>query len=313
MVRHFLSLDDFSAAEVLALLDRATELKQLWLSERSCPQIMRNRSIALMFEKQSTRTRVSFEVASYHFGGNALFFSPGDSQLKRGESEADTARILSGMVDMIVTRTSSHQTAVSYAEHASVPVINGLSDAYHPCQLLADLLTMRETIGFIQNAQVAWVGDGNNMCVTWAIAAAMLGFHLRIATPTDFAPSYERLSKYVGGDCIEAVATARDAVQGADVVVTDTWLSMGQEDKTGSRPQAFLPFQVTEELMQIASDDAVFMHCLPAYRGKEVEASVLDGPQSVVWQEAENRLHAQKALIEMLLVNADRSRSSNAT
>lgn len=303
MVRHFLSLEDLDAAEIWALINRAIELKQMWKTDRSCPQIMCNRSIALLFEKQSTRTRLSFEVAAHQLGGDALFFAPADSQINRGESVADTARVLSGMVDLIVTRTSSHQTAETYAEHSSVPVINGLSDAYHPCQLLADLLTMKETIGFIDDATVAWVGDGNNMCVTWASAASLLGFRLRIATPEDYRPNLDSLLDKLNPDCIEYFPTTLEAADCADVVVTDTWLSMGQEDLEGHRPKAFHPFQVTQSVMDKAKPGAVFMHCLPAYRGKEVEAGVLDGPRSVVWQEAENRLHAQKALLEMLLRN----------
>ena len=302
MVRHFLSLEDFEPEEILNLLERAEKLKAMWRTQRLCPQIMRNRSIALMFEKESTRTRLSFEVAAYQFGGNALFFSPGDSQLKRGESTEDTARILSGMVDVIVTRTGSHQTVMTYAEHATVPVINGLSDAYHPCQLLADLLTMKEAIGFIQDAQVAWIGDGNNMCVTWASAASLLGFGLKIATPENYRPNLTELLKRLDESRVEFVSTANEAAKDADVVVTDTWLSMGQDDSEGNRPRTFQSFQVNDDVMERAASGAIFMHCLPAYRGKEVSASVLDGPQSVVWQEAENRLHAQKALIEKLLV-----------
>ncbi len=301
MDRHFLSLEDFEAEEILNLLERAEKLKTMWRTQRLCPQIMRNRSIALMFEKESTRTRLSFEVAAYQLGGNALFFSPGDSQLKRGESAEDTARILSGMVDVIVTRTGSHQTVMTYAEHATVPVINGLSDAFHPCQLLADLLTMKESIGFIQDAQVAWIGDGNNMCVTWASAATLLGFNLKIATPEIYRPNLAELLTQLDDSRVEFVSTANEASKNADVVVTDTWLSMGQDDSEGNRPKAFQSFQVNDDVMEQAASGAIFMHCLPAYRGKEVSASVLDGPQSVVWQEAENRLHVQKALIEKLL------------
>lgn len=299
MVRHFLSLEDLDAAEIWVLINRAGKLKKMWKADRSCPQVMRNRSAALLFEKPSTRTRLSFEVAAHHLGGDALFFAPADSQIDRGESVADTARILSSMVDLIVTRTSSHKTAETCAEHSSVPVINGLSDACHPCQLLADLLTMVETIGFIDNAEVAWIGDGNNMCATWASAASMLGFNLRIATPEEYRPdvgvSLENSAR------VSFVSTTFEAAEGADVVVTDTWLSMGQEDLEGRRPQAFQSFQITESVMDRAKPDAIFMHCLPAYRGKEVESGVIDGPRSVVWQEAENRLHAQKALMEMLL------------
>ena len=301
MTRHFLSLEDFEPDEIRAVIDRAAELKAMWYEARQCPSIKPNLVIALMFEKASTRTRLSFEVAAYHFGGDALFFAPGDSQLKRGESAADTARVLSGMVDLIVTRTGTHQTVSTYAEHATVPVINGLSDAYHPCQLLADLLTMKETLGFIEGARVAWIGDGNNMCVTWASAASLLGFDLRIATPDGYQADLNPLLQCLDPKRIQYFSNPHDAARDVNVVVTDTWLSMGQEDHAAKRPQAFEPFQVTDEVMDKAAPDAVFMHCLPAYRGKEVAASVLDGPQSVVWQEAQNRLHAQKALMEMLL------------
>lgn len=301
MVRHFLSLEDFEPNEIRMVIKRAAELKRMWTTKRECPPIKNNLTIALMFEKASTRTRLSFEVAAYHFGGNALFFAPGDSQLKRGESAADTARILSSMVDLIVTRTGAHQTAQTYAEHASVPVVNGLSDAYHPCQLLADLLTMQETIGSIAGTRVAWIGDGNNMCVTWASAASLLDFDLRIASPDGYQADLDQLLKHLNPERIQFFASPHDAARDADVVVTDTWLSMGQEDFDQLRPQAFQSYQVSASVMDIAASGAVFMHCLPAYRGKEVAAEVLDGPSSVVWQEAENRLHAQKALMEMLL------------
>ena len=300
MVRHFLKLNDLNRAELLGLIDRAVELKSMWHQHRSSPQIMPNKTIALVFEKSSTRTRLSFEVAAHQLGGSAIFLAPGDSQQNRGESTADTARVLSSMVDLIVARTGSHQTIETYAEYSAVPVINGLSDSYHPCQLLADLQTIKEIKGRVEGNSVAWVGDGNNMCVTWMVAASMLDIELRIATPADYAPDASLLS-----DCdlseIKICQNATDAVRGVDVVVTDTWLSMGQEDKKEEKISAFQSFQVTAEMLSQAADDAIFLHCLPAYRGLEVQTEVIDGPQSAVWQEAENRLHAQKALIEMLL------------
>ena len=299
--KHFLSLQDLQRDEILSVLDRALTLKRLWLEERRAPQVMRNQSIALVFEKSSTRTRVSFEAASYQLGGNAIFLAPGDSQIKRGESPADTARILSGIVDAIITRTDCHSTVETYAEYSTVPVINGLSDIYHPCQLLADLLTLLEVRKSIADAVVAWVGDGNNMCVTWAQAAVLLGFDFRICTPPGYAPSKELMADYVQSNRIELISDPETAACNADVVVTDTWLSMSQTDEDKQRPVDFKPYQVTENIMSKAAPHAVFMHCLPAYRGKEVEGKVLDGPQSVVWQEAENRLHAQKALLEFLL------------
>lgn len=300
MARHFLKLSDLNSAEILSLVDRAVELKSMWHQHHTGPQVMRNRTIALVFEKSSTRTRISFEVAAHQLGGNAIFLAPGDTQLKRGESDADTARVLSSMVDLIVTRTGAHHTAETYAEFSAVPVVNGLSDSHHPCQLLADLQTIKELKGCIEGCSVAWVGDGNNMCVTWAIAATLLDIGLRISTPVGYAPDPELIK-----DCdfsrILICRNPADAVQGADVVVTDTWLSMGQEVEKNEKLNAFLSYQITSNLISQAADDAIFMHCLPAYRGLEVQPEVIDGPQSAVWREAENRLHAQKALMELLL------------
>ena len=302
MVRHFLKLSDFDASEIRSLIDRAIELKSMWKEHRESPQVMCNRTIALVFEKSSTRTRISFEVAAHQLGGDSIFLAPGDTQLKRGESDSDTARVLSSMVDLVVTRTGSHKTAEIYAAHSTVPVINGLSDAYHPCQLLADLQTIKEIKGSIEGCSVAWIGDGNNMCVTWAAAAAMLDIQLRISTPPEYAPNPE-LMKECESDRIQFCSNPIDAVHAADVVVTDTWLSMGQEDERQEKLNTLESWRVTGSLLNQAAPDAMFMHCLPAYRGLEVEAEVIDGPQSAVWQEAENRLHAQKALIEFLLLS----------
>ena len=300
MARHFLNLSDLQAPEIRSLIERAIELKSMWHQHLACPQIMRNRTVALVFEKSSTRTRISFETAAHQLGGNAIFLAPGDTHMKRGESTADTARVLSSMVDLIVTRTGLHDTAETYAKFSTVPVVNGLSDAYHPCQLLADLQTIQEVKGGIDGCSVAWVGDGNNMCVTWAIAASLLDIELRISTPPGYAPNPDLIK-----DCdfsrIQICPNPIEAVQGVDVVVTDTWLSMGQEDEKAEKLAAFESMQVTSSLMGNAADDAIFLHCLPAYRGLEVQAEVIDGPQSAVWLEAENRLHAQKALIELLL------------
>ncbi len=300
MARHFLTLSDFQPWEILSLIDRAIELKAQWNRYRACPQAMKGRTMVLIFEKSSTRTRISFEVAAHQMGGRSIFLAPGDTQLKRGESNADTARVLSSMADLIVTRTGSHSTAQDYAQYSTVPVINGLSDAYHPCQLLADLQTIAEIKGGIKGCSVAWIGDGNNMCVTWAIAASMLEFDLRIATPGEYPPDPELIA-HCDSNRIQFFGSPVDAVQGADVVVTDTWMSMGQDTDREEKVAHFESYQVTQSLMAQADEQAIFMHCLPAYRGLEVEAEVIDGPQSVVWQEAENRLHAQKALMEMLL------------
>ena len=300
MIRHFLKLSDLNAGEIYGLIQRAVELKEQWREHRTCPQIMKNRSLALVFDKASTRTRVSFEIATHHFGGSSLFLSSSDSQRNRGESVADTARVISSMADLIVIRTGAHSIAETYVLNSSVPVINGLSDDHHPCQLIADLLTLYEVRGRIEGSVVAWVGDGNNMCVTWASAASLLDFQLQISTPPAYAPSAKLMSEFES-DRIEYVDDPSEAVQNADVVVTDTWSSMGHESQKKERALAFESFRVTDRMMKQAGADAIFMHCLPAYRGLEVESAVIDGPQSVVWAEAENRLHAQKSLIELLL------------
>ena len=297
---HFLTLTDLGADQIGSLIRRAIELKRMWRTRRQCPQIMTNRTLALVFEKSSTRTRVSFEVAATHFGGKSLFLNQTDSQLNRGESAEDTAKVLSSMVDIVVTRTVSHRTAEIYSESSAVPVINGLSDAYHPCQLLADLQTLQEAKGSIEGTVAAWIGDGNNMCITWAMAASLLGFKLRVCTPRSYAPDWS-LVHNLDDDYVEVVDNPMDAARSADAVVTDAWISMGQEHEKNERLVAFEGFQVNPAVMEHASQDAIFMHCLPAYRGLEVDSDVIDGQCSVVWQEAENRLHAQKALIELLL------------
>ena len=298
MPKHFLTLSNLSADEFRALLRRASELKSEWQARRmraSHP----GRTLAMIFEKSSTRTRVSFETAMAHLGGHAIFLSPGDSQIGRGEPVADTARVLSHMVDCIMVRTHGHDRIVGFATAAGVPVINGLSDLHHPCQLLADMQTYHEARGDIAGRRVAWIGDGNNVCNSYIEAAQLLGFGLRIATPPGYAPDPGVLAA-AGARAILA-HDAREAVTGADLVVTDVWASMGQETEAAVRRAAFAPFQVTRELMQLAHPDALFMHCLPAHRGEEVSAEVIDGPQSVVWAEAGNRLHSQKALLERLL------------
>ncbi|TPW18701.1 MAG: ornithine carbamoyltransferase [Halothiobacillaceae bacterium] len=254
----------------------------------------------MLFEKSSTRTRVSFETAMIHLGGHAIFLLPGDTQLGRGEPIDDMARVLSRMVDVIMVRTFEHEKIELFAAHASVPVINGLTDSAHPCQLLADMQTYFEHRGDIQGKTVAWIGDGNNMCYSYIDAARQFDFKLRISTPPDYAPAPQHLA---GCDAfVSFVETPSEAVKNADLVVTDVWTSMGQELESQVRAQAFAPYQVTRALMSHAKADALFMHCLPAHRGEEVAADVIDDPKSVVWDEAENRLHAQKALLELLLV-----------
>ena len=298
MQRHFLTLTDLSPAEIEALIYRAIDLKEEFKRrelQRTCP----GRVLAMIFEKSSTRTRVSFETAMAHLGGHAVFLSPQDSQLGRGEPIEDTARVLSKMVDGVMIRTFEHDRISRFAENSSVPVINGLSDSYHPCQLLADLQTYYELRGAIKGRKVAWFGDGNNMCNSWINAATIMGFHLYIACPAGYEPLPDIIDK--GGAYITLTRDPQQAAAQADLIVTDTWMSMGQEAERKSRQALFKPFQVNEEIMEQAATDALFMHCLPAYRGAEVSAGVIDGRQSVVWQEAGNRLHSQKALLEFLL------------
>jgi ornithine carbamoyltransferase len=294
--RHFLSLMDLSADEIRGIINRAIELKRLG---KSAPKTLSGETMAMVFEKSSTRTRTSFDIGMAQLGGYAMFLSPGDSQIQRGEPIRDTARVLSRMVDIIVMRTTSHQRVSTMAEYASVPVINALCDRYHPCQLLADLQTFTEHRGDISGQTIAWIGDGNNVCHSWMNAARQLGFTLNIATPEGFEPDADMIEA-----CKEHISLSNDpqtAASGAACVVTDTWASMGQEDEKAEREAAFAGYCVNDELMAVAADDAIFMHCLPAYRGYEVTESVLEGAQSVVWDEAENRLHAQKALLELLL------------
>ena len=298
MTRHFLTLADLSATEIEALIDRAIGLKEAF-RRRELQQTCAGRVLAMIFEKSSTRTRVSFETAMAHLGGHAVFLSPQDSQLGRGEPIEDTARVLSKMVDGVMIRTFEHARITRFAEYSSVPVINGLSDSYHPCQLLADLQTYYELKGAIRGKKVAWFGDGNNMCNSWINAAGIMDFRLHIAGPAEYRPAAEIVSR--GGANISLTGDPRQAAEQADLVVTDTWTSMGQEAGKDKKQALFKPFQVNEEIMDLAAADAVFMHCLPAYRGAEVSAGVIDGPRSVVWEEAGNRLHAQKALLEFLL------------
>jgi len=289
---------DLDKAELRTLIQRAIQLKTEFKSGRVY-EPLRNKTLAMLFDKSSTRTRLSFEAAITQFGGNAAFLEPGSTQLGRGEPVADTARVMSRYVDAVVIRTSGHKMVETFAQHSRVPVINGLTDDFHPCQLLADIQTYQESRGEISGRRVAWVGDGNNVCHSWINAARQFDFALAIATPDQYQPSAVLLETAAAH--VQWTTDARHAVRGADVVVTDTWASMGQEDEKRQREKVFAPYRVDKELMDLANDSAVFMHCLPAYRGEEVSAEVLDGPQSVVWEQAENRLHAQKALLELLL------------
>jgi ornithine carbamoyltransferase len=297
-MRHFLTLLDLSADELRQLVQRAIELKA-WNRAGRLHEPFKHRVLAMVFDKSSTRTRMSFEVGMAQLGGHAVFLSPRDTQLGRGETIEDSARVLSRMSDVIMIRTFEHEKIERFAEYSSVPVINALTDLYHPCQLLADMQTFCEHRGDILGKTVAWIGDGNNMCHSYINAARQYGFTLNIACPDGYAPDADILA--AAGESVVIMPSALDAARGADLVTTDVWASMGQEEEQEKRARAFADYQVNAGLMQAAAPDALFMHCLPAHRGEEVAADVIDGPQSVVWDEAENRLHAQKALMELLL------------
>ncbi len=299
-VRHFLTLTDLSSAEFRTLINRAIELKAMQ-HRGEIFEPLKNKVLAMIFEKSSTRTRVSFETGMAQFGGHAIFLSPRDTQLGRGEPIEDSARVLSSMADCLMVRTFEHEKAERLAEYSSVPVINGLTDDVHPCQLLADMQAYFEHRGDIKGKTVTWVGDGNNMCHSYMNAAKLLEFKLNIACPKGFEPQQHFIDDNQA--FIKITQDVAAACTDSDLIVTDVWASMGQEEEQKIREQAFKDFQVTTELMALANDDALFMHCLPAHRGEEVSAEVIDGAQSVVWDEAENRLHAQKALLEFLLVN----------
>jgi ornithine carbamoyltransferase len=294
--RHLITLMDLSGEEIRALIQRASELKRL----REFYEPLKNKVLGMVFEKSSTRTRVSFETAMVQFGGSAIFLSPRDTQLGRGEPIEDSARVLSRMLDCIMLRTHAHRTVEIFAQHSRVPVINGLTDRFHPCQLLADMQTYFEHRGEIAGKTVAWIGDGNNMCQTYIQAAELLDFKLNIACPDNYGPETALLTQ--AGNRVTITRDPAEAARGVHLIVTDVWASMGQEQEQALRVQAFEGFQVDAEIMRLAAPDALFMHCLPAHRGEEVAAEVLEGPQSVVWDEAENRLHAQKALLEFLLL-----------
>ena len=283
MTQHFLTLLDIDPANLNHIVRRATELKAMQhAGERYEP--LYGKVMGMIFDKSSTRTRVSFETAMAQFGGHAIFLSPRDTQLGRGEPVEDSARVLSRMVDVIMIRTFSHEMVERFAAYSRVPVINALTDMYHPCQLLADVQTFIEHHGDITGKTIAWIGDGNNMCHSYINAARQFNFQLRIATPAGYEPD---------ADIMQAA--------GNHMVATDVWASMGQEEEQRQREKSFAAFQVTPALMAEANSDALFTHCLPAHRGEEVAAEVIDGSQSVVWDAAENRLHSQKALLEYLL------------
>ncbi|MEQ7922063.1 ornithine carbamoyltransferase [Xanthomonas sp. WHRI 1810A] len=299
--RHFLSMMDYTPDELIGVLRRGIELKDL--RQRGVLfEPLRGRVLAMIFEKSSTRTRVSFEAGMIQLGGQAIFLSPRDTQLGRGEPIADGARVMSRMVDAVMIRTFAHSNLTEFAAHSQVPVINGLSDDLHPCQLLADMQTFLEHRGSIKGKTVAWIGDGNNMCNSYIEAAIQFDFNLRIACPDGYEPDPRFLA--LAGSRVTLTRDPREAVKGAHLVSTDVWTSMGQEEETAKRIALFTPFQVNKALLDLAAEDVLFMHCLPAHRGEEISQDLLDDPRSVAWDQAENRLHAQKALLEFLVAPA---------
>ncbi|MEE4076173.1 ornithine carbamoyltransferase [Pseudomonas viridiflava] len=296
--RHFLSMMDYTPDELLGLIRRGVELKDL-RNRGVLFEPLKNRVLGMIFEKSSTRTRLSFEAGMIQLGGQAIFLSHRDTQLGRGEPIADSAKVMSRMLDAVMIRTYAHSNLVEFAANSRVPVINGLSDDLHPCQLLADMQTFLEHRGSIKGKTVAWIGDGNNMCNSYIEAAIRFDFHLRVACPLGYEPNPEFMA--LAGDRVTIVRDPKAAVEGAHLVSTDVWTSMGQEEETAKRMALFAPFQVTRAVLDLADKDVLFMHCLPAHRGEEISVDLLDDPRSVAWDQAENRLHAQKALLEFLV------------
>jgi ornithine carbamoyltransferase len=295
--RDFLAIPDFSEPELIALFDLAERMRRGEYTRKP----LAGKTLAMIFMKASTRTRVSFEVGTYQLGGHALFLSPRDVQLGRGEPIADTARVLSRYVDGIMIRTFAHPDVEELARYADVPVINGLTDLLHPCQILADLLTVRQHLGGYAGRKVAWIGDGNNMANSWINAAFRLGFELTLACPEGYEPADHLLERARSRAKVTLTRDPREAIAGAHVVNTDVWASMGQEDESAKRAADFQGYCITEEMMETATDRSIFLHCLPAHRGEEVTEGVLEGPRSRVWDEAENRLHVQKAIMATLM------------
>lgn len=298
-MRHFLTLLDFSPSELTRIIKRAIEMKRGHKAGDD-QRVLPGKVLAMIFAKSSTRTRVSFEAGMAQLGGHAMFLSPQETQLGRGEPVEDSARVISSMVDIVMIRTYGHDIVQRFAAHSSVPVINGLTDDYHPCQLLADMQTWIEQRGSIAGRSVCWVGDGNNMCHSYINAARQFDFELRVACPPGFEPDAKLVAANPGRVRIEHDPLL--AAAGADLVVTDVWASMGQEEEQLKRAKSFARYQVNAELMSRAASDALYMHCLPAHRGEEISAELMDAPGTVIWEEAENRLHAQKALMETLLL-----------
>ena len=295
-MRHFLDIRDFDTTTLQAMLDDAAVMKAALKGGAEIARPLAGKTVAMIFEKPSTRTRVSFEVGISQLGGTPLMLSAQDLQIGRGESIEDTARVLSRYVDAITIRCFAHETLLTLAEHASVPVINALTARSHPCQIMADLQTMIERHGSLEGQVVTWIGDGNNVAASWIEAAARFGFQLRFACPEGYAPPAELLAwaRAEGADLV-LYDSAMEAAAGSQTIVTDVWISMGDEE--GTRREDFKPFQVNQDLLDVAAGDAIVLHCLPAWRGMEITAEVIDGPQSAVFDEAENRLHAQKAVL----------------
>jgi ornithine carbamoyltransferase len=299
-IKHYLQFSDLTADEYAWLFARAAAIKKKFKAyEKYHP--LADRTLAMIFEKASTRTRVSFEAGMYQLGGSVLNLTTGDSQLGRAEPIEDTARVISRMVDLVMIRTFGQERIDKFAEHSRVPVINGLTNEFHPCQILADIFTFIEHRGSIAGKTVAWVGDGNNMANTWLQAAELLGFTVHLSTPSGYEVD-QAIAGIRSNDSYKVFKHPMDACRGADLVTTDVWTSMGYEAENEARRTAFADWCVDTDMMRVARPDALFMHCLPAHRGEEVAAEVIDGPQSVVWDEAENRMHAQKALMEYLLL-----------
>jgi len=298
-LKHFLQFKDLARAELEHLFVRTQVIKDRF--KRYQPyHPLADRTLAMIFEKNSTRTRLSFEAGMHQLGGSAIYLNTRDTQLGRGEPVEDAAEVISRMVDVVMIRTFEQDIIERFAAHSRVPVINGLTNEYHPCQILADIYTYIERCGPIQGKTVAWIGDSNNMCNTWLQAAEVLDFNVHVSTPPGYEVEPERAGLF-GTDHYEAFVDPMDACRGADLVTTDVWTSMGFEAENAERMKAFADWQVDSDMMRVAAAGALFMHCLPAHRGEEVESAVIDGPQSVVWDEAENRLHTQKALLEYLL------------
>ena len=298
-IKHFLQFNDLDASEIESIFDKTKWIKEKYKAyEKYWPLV--DRTLVMIFEKASTRTRLSFESGMHQLGGSAIYLNTRDSQLGRGEPVEDAAQVISRMSDAVMIRTFEQDIIERFAKNSRVPVINGLTNEYHPCQILADIFTFIEKRGSIKGKTVAWIGDSNNVCNTWLQAAELLDFNVHVSTPKGYEVEIERAGLY-GSNHFEEFEDPMDAARGAEIVTTDVWTSMGFEDEKKERIKDFAAWQVDEDMMKLASKDALFMHCLPAHRGEEVTAEVIDGPQSIVWEEAENRLHVQKALLEYLI------------